>query len=119
MKLQSKKLIEWTRQDYTRTVAWFALHTAIFILGFFAILYVNAGFNWGALVTFIQGEGAVKNLIYLVKITIGNLYLLVQILIPILKQAKLELEEPMLPIIKSLEKVLKMHMFLLGMLHIV
>lgn len=69
MKLQSKKLIEWTRQDYTRTVAWFALHTAIFILGFFAILYVNAGFNWGALVTFIQGEGAVKNLIYLVMAT--------------------------------------------------
>ena len=61
-----KKNKQWEISDYVRTISWFALHTLIFVLGFIAILYVNAGFDSNVLKTYLQSTGTIKNLIYLV-----------------------------------------------------
>ena len=56
----------WEVRDYVRTIFWFALHTLIFVLGFIAILYVNAGFELTVLKEYLQSAGTIKNLVYLV-----------------------------------------------------
>ena len=57
---------QWEIKDFARAAFWFALHTLIFVCGFVAILYINAGFSTSALVEHVQNTGVMKNLIYLV-----------------------------------------------------
>ncbi|MBQ4098598.1 MAG: HDIG domain-containing protein [Clostridia bacterium] len=66
MKKQSKKLLAWEIRDYVRTISWFALHTAIFVLSFVAILYINSGFSFSKIIDHVQNGSNVNNLIYLV-----------------------------------------------------
>ncbi|MBR2336885.1 MAG: HDIG domain-containing protein [Clostridia bacterium] len=63
---KERKIKKWELKDYARTIFWFIFHTVIFILGFMAILYVNANFDLKILGAYLKIEGTVKNLIYLV-----------------------------------------------------
>ena len=66
MSQKYENLRPWATKDYARTVSWFAVHTAIFVLGFIAIMLANANFDFGVMLDFIQSDGKVENLIYLV-----------------------------------------------------
>ncbi|MBR2384801.1 MAG: HDIG domain-containing protein [Clostridia bacterium] len=63
---ENKQIANWEFKDFARTVFWFALHTLIFICGFFAVLYVNSGFDLQVLTLHLKSEGEVQNLVYLV-----------------------------------------------------
>ena len=66
MKKERKKINQWEFKDFAKATFWFVFHTLIFICGFIAILYVNAGFSTKHLLEHVQSEGVMKNLIYLV-----------------------------------------------------
>ena len=66
MKKENKQNNQWEFKDFVRAAFWFALHTLIFVCGFVAILYVNAGFSMKALWMHVQSAGVMKNLVYLV-----------------------------------------------------
>lgn len=66
MEKKFERLRPWTTKDYVRTISWFAIHTVIFVLGFIAVLYVNAKFDFSVMLDFIQSDGKVENLIYLI-----------------------------------------------------